>query len=171
MARNARTRDANAYEANLLDPINLRLLAELQADGRLTVAELGRRISMSAPAVAERVQRLERTGVITGYHAEVDPRAVGFPISAVVRIRPAPGQLARIPELARETPEVAECHRITGEDCYLLRLHLRSIDDLEELLDRFTPYGLTTTSIVHSSPVPRRGPPLGGERLPGALER
>jgi Lrp/AsnC family leucine-responsive transcriptional regulator len=160
MARRARPRDANAYEANLLDPINLRLLKELQADGRLTVAELGRRISMSAPAVAERVQRLERAGVIAGYSAEIDPRAVGFPITAVVRIRPAPGQLAKIPAIARETPEVAECNRITGEDCYLLRLHLRSIDELEELLDRFTPYGQTTTSIVHSSPVPRRGPPL-----------
>ena len=75
----ARTRDANAYEANLLDEINLRLLKELQANGRLTVAELGRRISMSAPAVAERVQRLERAGVITGYHAEVDPAAIGYP--------------------------------------------------------------------------------------------
>src|SRR5918994_4310239 len=160
MARNARIRDAGAYEATLLDPINLRLLKELQADGRLTVAELGRRISMSDPAVAERVQRLERAGVITGYRAEVDPRAVGFPIAAVVRIRPAPGQLARIPEIARETPEVAECHRITGEDCYLVRLHLRSIDELEDVLDRFTPYGQTTTSIIHSAPVPRRGPPL-----------
>jgi Lrp/AsnC family transcriptional regulator, leucine-responsive regulatory protein len=161
MATKARLRDASAYEANLLDPINLRLLQELRADGRLTVAELGRRVSMSAPAVAERVQRLERAGVITGYHAEVDPRALGFPISAVVRIRPAPGQLAKIPEVARETPEVAECYRITGDDCYLLKLHLRAIEDLEALLDRFTPYGQTTTSIVHSAPVPRRGPPLG----------
>ena len=160
MVMKARLREANAYEANLLDPINLRLLKELQADGRLTVAELGRRVSMSAPAVAERVQRLERAGVITGYHAEVDPRALGFPISAVVRIRPAPGQLAKIPEIARETEEVAECYRITGEDCYLLKLYLRAIEDLEELLDRFTPYGLTTTSIIHSAPVPRRGPPL-----------
>jgi Lrp/AsnC family leucine-responsive transcriptional regulator len=111
--------------------------------------------------VAERVQRLERAGVIAGYRAELDPRALGFAVSAVVRIRPAPGQLQRIPEIARETPEVAECHRITGEDCYLLRLHLRSIDDLEEVLDHFTPHGLTTTSIIHSTPVPQRGPPLG----------
>jgi Lrp/AsnC family leucine-responsive transcriptional regulator len=155
-----RLRDANAYEAKLLDAVNLQLLDELSRDGRLGIAELGRRIGMSAPAVADRVQRLERAGVITGYHAEVDPVAVGFPISAVVRIRPSPGQLQRIPEIARETPEVAECHRITGEDCYLLRLHLRAIDELEEVLDRFTPYGLTTTSIIHSSPVPRRGPPL-----------
>ena len=155
-----RTRDANTYEAKLLDAVNLRLLAELSRDGRVGIAELGRRVGMSAPAVAERVQRLERAGVIAGYRAEVDPAAVGFPVSAIVRIRPSPGQLQRIPEIARETPEVAECYRITGEDCYLMRLHLRSIDDLEETLDRFTPHGLTTTSIIHSAPVPRRGPPL-----------
>jgi Lrp/AsnC family leucine-responsive transcriptional regulator len=159
-----RTRDAAAYEAKLLDDVNLRLLEELAADGRLGMAELGRRVGLSAPAVAERVQRLERAGVIAGYHAEIDPAAVGFPIGAVVRIRPSPGQLQRIPGLARESPEVAECYRITGEDCYLLRLHLRSIGDLEEILDRFTPYGQTTTSIVHSAPVPRRGPPLAPRR-------
>jgi Lrp/AsnC family leucine-responsive transcriptional regulator len=160
LARKARTRDALAYEANLLDDVNLRILGELQTDGRLGLAELGRRIGLSAPAVAERVQRLERSGAIRGYHAELDPAALGFPVAAVVRIRPSPGQLQRVPEIARETPEVAECHRITGEDCYLVRLHLRSIDDLEEVLDRFTPHGLTTTSIIHSTPVPRRGPPL-----------
>ena len=163
MAGKARNRTANAYEANLLDDVNLRVLKELEADGRLGMAELGRRIGMSAPAVAERVQRLERAGVIRGYRAELDPAALGFPVSAVVRIRPSPGQLQRIPEIAGETAEVAECNRITGEDCYLLRLHLRAIDDLEDVLDRFTPYGLTTTSIVHSTPVPRRGPPLDPE--------
>ena len=160
MAGKARTRDAVAYEARLLDETNLRLLDELASDGRVGMAELGRRVGMSAPAVAERVQRLERAGVIVGYRAEIDPAAVGFPVSAVVRIRPSPGQLQRVREIAAETPEVAECHRITGEDCYLMRLHLRSIDELEELLDRFTPHGQTTTSIVHSTPVPRRGPPL-----------
>ena len=160
MAGKARTRDANAYEAKLLDAVNLRLLKELQDDGRVGMAELGRRVGMSAPAVAERVQRLERAGIIAGYRAELDARALGFPVSAIVRIRPAPGQLQRIPEIARETAEVAECYRITGEDCYLLRLQLRAIDDLEEVLDLFTPYGLTTTSIIHSAPVPRRGPPL-----------
>ena len=104
--------------------------------------------------------------MIAGYRAEIDPAALGFPVAAVVRIRPSPGQLQRIPEIARETAEVGECHRITGEDCYLLRLHLRSIDDLEDVLDRFTPHGLTTTSIIHSTPVPRRGPPLGADEAP-----
>jgi Lrp/AsnC family leucine-responsive transcriptional regulator len=160
MAKRARLRDATAFESNLLDDVNRRVLQELQADGRIGMAELGRRIGMSAPAVAERVQRLERAGVIAGYRAEIDPRAVGFPVAAVVRIRPAPGQLQRIPEVARDTPEVVECYRITGEDCYLIKLYLRAIDDLEDVLDRFTPYGLTTTSIIHSAPVPRRGPPL-----------
>lgn len=161
MAGKARTRDAVAYEARLLDETNLRLLDELASDGRVGMAELGRRVGMSAPAVAERVQRLERTGVISGYHAEVDPARVGLPVGLFVRIRPAPGQLARIPGIAQESPEVAECYRITGEDCFLLRVQLRSIDELEEFLDRFTPYGLTTTSIINSTPVPRRGPPLG----------
>jgi Lrp/AsnC family leucine-responsive transcriptional regulator len=160
LPRKARTRDASTYEANLLDDLNLRILGELSADGRIGLAELGRRIGLSAPAVSERVQRLERAGVIEGYHADLDPASLGFPVSAIVRIRPSPGQLQRIPEIARETSEVGECYRITGEDCYLVRLHLRSIDDLEDVLDRFTPYGLTTTSIIHSTPVSRRGPPL-----------
>jgi Lrp/AsnC family leucine-responsive transcriptional regulator len=149
-------------DRELLDATNLRIVEELAADARITTAELGRRVSLSAPAVADRVQRLERAGVITGYHARVDPKALGYALAVVVRVAPATRQLQRIPELARDTPEVVECHRITGEDCFFLKLHLRSIDDLEEILDRFTPFGRTTTSIVHSSPVERRLPPLEG---------
>jgi len=145
---------------SLLDHTNRRLLAELEADARISVAELGRRIGLSAPAVRERVGRLERAGVITGYRAEIDPRALGYPLAAIVRIRPNSRELQRIPQIAREVPEVVECYRITGEDCYFCKLHLRSIDDLEPLLDRFTPYGQTTTSIIHSAPVPRRALPL-----------
>ena len=164
MPGKARNRDAGAYEANLLDEVNLRLLQELEADGRLGMAELGRRIGMSAPAVTERVQRLERAGVIKGYRAELDAAALGYPVSAVVRIRPSPGQLQRVREIAADTAAVGECYRVTGEDCYLMRLHLRSIDELEDVLDRFTPHGQTTTSIVHSTPVPRRGPSLEPRR-------
>jgi Lrp/AsnC family transcriptional regulator, leucine-responsive regulatory protein len=149
-----------ANENQLLDPINRRLLEELQADARVTMAELGRRINLSAPSVAERVQRLERAGVIKGYRAEIDPKAIGFPIAAVVRIRPTTRQLQKIPELAREIPEVVDCHRITGEDCFFVKLHLRSMDDLEEVLDRFIVLGQTTTSIIHSSPVAARALPL-----------
>ena len=149
-----------AYEPQLLDDTNRRIVEELQAEARLTMAELGRRVSLSPPAVAERVQRLERSGVITGYHAAVDPKAVGYPIAAVVRVRPASRQLHKIPEVAREVPEVVECYRITGEDCFFVKLHLRSMDDLEGILDRFVQFGQTTTSIVHSAPVAPRALPL-----------
>jgi Lrp/AsnC family leucine-responsive transcriptional regulator len=160
MATEQRTSNATAYE---LDLVNRRLLQELERDARLSIAELGRRLNLSAPAVAERMQRLERAGVITAYRAELDPKALGWPIAVVVRVRPLSRQLQKIPEIARETPEVVECHRITGEDCFFLKVHLRSIDDLEEILDRFTPYGQTTTSIIHSSPVARRALPFDGE--------
>jgi Lrp/AsnC family leucine-responsive transcriptional regulator len=146
-----------------MDATSRRILQELQTDGRLTIAELGRRVNLSAPAVAERVQRLERDGVITGYHAAVDPAKVGYPLAAIVRIAPATRQLDKIREIARESPEVVECHRITGEDCFFLKFHLRSIDELEPLLDRFTPYGRTTTSLIHSSPVAGRPLPLPAE--------
>jgi Lrp/AsnC family transcriptional regulator, leucine-responsive regulatory protein len=143
-----------------LDDTDRKIVGELLVDGRVSLAELGRRVNLSSPAVAERVQRLERAGVITGYRAEIDPRRIGYPLTAIVRVKPAPGQLPRIPELAAEIPEVSECHRITGEDCFYLTVYLRSIDELSGLLDRFLAYGQTTTSIVNSSPVPRRDPPL-----------
>jgi Lrp/AsnC family transcriptional regulator, leucine-responsive regulatory protein len=144
-----------------LDEIDRRLLSELAEDGRLSTAELARRVTLSAPAVAERVRRLERDGVITGYRAELDPRALGYAIAAIVRVRPTPRQLHRIVELARETPEVVECYRITGDDCFLMKLHLHSMDDLEPVLDRFVLFGQTTTSIIQSTPVPRRTLPIG----------
>jgi Lrp/AsnC family transcriptional regulator, leucine-responsive regulatory protein len=149
-----------ANENQLLDSINRRLIHELQADARVSMAELGRRINLSAPAVADRVQRLERAGVITGYRAQIDPKAIGFPIAAVVRVRPTTRQLQKIPELARQIPEVVDCLRITGEDCFYVKLHLRSMDDLEGILDRFIVLGQTTTSIIHSSPVADRALPL-----------
>jgi Lrp/AsnC family leucine-responsive transcriptional regulator len=155
MAANRRQSRASTF-----DGTDARLLAELQQDARLTNAELGRRVRLSAPAVAERLRRLERDGVITGYRAEVDPKALGYSLGAIIRIRPSARQLPKVAELARETPEVVECHRITGEDCFFMRLHVRDVQHLEELLDRFIIYGQTTTSIVQSSPVGRRGLPV-----------
>jgi len=145
----------NRVEA--VDQVNRALLDELQRDARLSLAELGRRVGLSAPAVAERLQRLEEDGVVRGYRALVDPKALGLALSAVVRIRPNARQLPKVAALARRTPEVVECHRITGEDCYLLRVHLRDVEHLEEVIDQFAIYGQTTTSIVQSSPVPLRG--------------
>ena len=147
-------------DRQVLDATDRRILSELLADGRVSLAELGRRVSLSPPAVAERVGRLERAGVITGYHAAVDPRALGYQLTAIVRVKPAARQLPRIPELAAAIPEISECLRITGEDCFFLKVHLRSIDELSPLLDRFLRYGSTTTSIVNDAPIPGRQPPI-----------
>jgi Lrp/AsnC family transcriptional regulator, leucine-responsive regulatory protein len=144
----------------MMDEINTRLLAELSANPRLTLSELGRRVGMSSPAVAERIRRLEESGVIRGYRLELDPAALGLPLAAYVRVRPNPGQLSKIAELARTIPEVVECHRVTGEDCFILKVYLPAIDQLDRLLDRFLVHGTTTTTMIQSSPVPLRALPL-----------
>jgi Lrp/AsnC family transcriptional regulator, leucine-responsive regulatory protein len=148
---------------SLLDEVNRRLLELLGEDPRRSAAELARRVGMSSPAVRERIARLEEAGVIRGYRLDVDPAALGLPVTAWVRVRPGPGQLTRIAELAARVPEVAECHRISGEDCFLLRVHVPTIEALETLLDRFLVHGQTTSSFVVATPVPPRTPaPDGG---------
>src|SRR3984893_10132601 len=131
-----------------LDAVDRRIVAELQATPRLRIAELSRRIGLSGPAVADRLPRLGETGNLS-YRAPGHPRPLGSPISAIVRISPAGGRPRLIPGIAREVPNVTECYRITGEDCYFIKVWLRSIEDLEPVLDLFTPHGRTTTSIVH----------------------
>lgn len=155
MAANPR-RNGRSAEGTLLDETNVRLLAELQTDARLSLAELGRRVSLSSPAVAERLRRLEDEGVITGYRAEVDPRALGYTLGVLIRSRPAPRQLAAVAQLARETPEIVECHRVTGDDCFVMTAWVRDVTHLEEVIDALAAYGQTTTSIMQSAPVPRR---------------
>jgi len=144
----------------LLDEVNRRLLRELHANPRISMSALARRVAMSSPAVTERVQRLERAGVITGYRMDVDPAALGLPVAAFVRVRPTAGQLAKIAELAASLDQVSECHRITGEDCFLLKVHAPSIADLETVLDQFLLFGQTVSSIVVSTPVPSRPLPV-----------
>lgn len=142
-----------------LDAVNRRILEELLRDPRVTMAELGRRIGMSSPAVTERVRRLKEAGVIRGYRLDLNPAMLGLPIALYVRVRPNPGQLPRIAELAQQLPEVVECHRVTGEDCFVLKAHIPAIDQLDRLLDSFPLYGSTTTSIIQSSPVSLRPRP------------
>jgi Lrp/AsnC family transcriptional regulator, leucine-responsive regulatory protein len=148
---------ATALSDQQLDATNRRLIEALQEDARMSLAALGRRVGLSAPAVGERLGRLEQAGVIRGYHADVDPRALGYELSVILRIRPAARMIPKVADLARDTPEVTECHRVTGDDCFVMRLHVRDVTHLEELIDRFVLYGQTTTSIVQSSPVPGRG--------------
>jgi Lrp/AsnC family leucine-responsive transcriptional regulator len=150
-------RSAPSADEGALDPTDRRLLTELQADGRLSLAELGRRIGLSSPAVAERLRRLEADGVITGYRADVDPARLGLGLGVLIRIRPAPRELAAVADLARGTPEIVECLRVTGDDCFVMTAHVRDVTHLEEVIDAFAAYGQTTTSVMQSSPVPRRG--------------
>ena len=154
-------RNDRSTDAALLDATNRRLLDELQRDARTSLAELGRRVGLSSPAVAERMRRLEEEGVIRSYRAEVDPRRLGYTLGVIIRSRPAPRLLAEVAELARQTPEVIECHRVTGDDCYVMTAHVRDVVHLEEVIDRFAVLGSTTTAIVQSSPVPRRSVDLG----------
>jgi Lrp/AsnC family leucine-responsive transcriptional regulator len=149
----------------VIDAVNKRILEELQREPRLTMSELGRRIGMSSPAVTERVRRLEETGVIRGYQLDLNPAALGLPVAVYIRIRPNPGQLPRVAELAQQIPEIIECHRVTGEDCFMVKAYIPAIDQLDRLLDSFLLYGATTTSIIQSSPVPLRPPPLPENHL------
>lgn len=153
-----------AYKRDI-DAVNKRILEELQREPRLTMSELGRRIGMSSPAVTERVRRLEDADVIRGYRLDLNPAALGLPIAAYIRIRPNPGQLPRVAELAQQIPEIVECHRVTGEDCFILKAYIPAIDQLDRLLDSFLLYGSTTTSIIQSSPIPLRPPPLPEDTL------
>jgi Lrp/AsnC family transcriptional regulator, leucine-responsive regulatory protein len=149
------------YQTNpVLDDINLQIIRHLQADPRMAMKALARLIGMSGPSVTERVQRLEDAGVIRGARLEVDQRALGLNVMAFVRVRPMPGALPKIAELAQSTPEVVECHRVTGEDCFVMKVLVARVEDLEAVLDDFLHYGNTTSSIVQSTPVALRSAPL-----------
>ena len=146
--------------SSVLDATNIQILKLLLDDPRLAMSELGRRVGMSAPAVTERVQRMQEAGVIRGARLDVDQSALGLGITAFVRVRPMPGQLQNVSELARKTPEIVECHRVTGEDCFIMKVLVGRVELLEAVLDEVLRYGNTTSSIVQSTPVPLRAPPL-----------
>ena len=154
------TRNSFDNVSTLLDATNLGILKMLIDEPRTAMSSLARGVGMSAPAVTERVQRLQDAGVIRGARLDVDQAALGLGITAFVRVRPMPGQLSNIAELARATPEIVECHRITGEDCFIMKVLVGRVELLEAVLDEILKYGNTTSSIVQSTPVPLRAPPL-----------
>ncbi len=140
----------------LLDPIGWRILAELQDDARIHFSELGRRVGLSTPAVIERVHRMEEAGLITGYRVEIDRQKIGLPVSAFIRVRVIGDAISHVIAVAREMPEVYECHHIAGEDTFLLKVCVPSSRALEDTIKKFMPYVTTTTMLVLSSPVTRR---------------
>ena len=139
-----------------IDDIDRKVLKELQEDARISYAELGRRVGLTTPAVIERVRKLEDAGVILGYRAEIDTAKVGLPITAFVRMSIAGVDYSHIIEVAERSNEVLECHRGTGGDSFIMKVAVSSVEHLQQIIDKLTPYGITTTAIVLSSPVRRR---------------
>ena len=148
------------YESGPLDAVDARIVAALADNARISVADLSRQVGLSSPSVSERLKRLEEAGVIQGYTVRLNPEALGLPLAAWLRIRPVPGQLRKVAEILGGLPEIVECDRVTGEDCFIARAHVRSVEDLEALIDEIIPYAMTNTAIIQSSPVPRRLPPI-----------
>jgi len=140
----------------MIDDIDRKILRELQSDARVSYAELGRRVGLTTPAVIERVRKLEDAGVILGYRAEIDTAKIGLPITAFIRMSITGVDYSHIIEVAEATNEVLECHRGTGGDSFILKVAVASVEHLQEIIDKLTPYGITTTAIVLSSPVKRR---------------
>ncbi len=143
-----------------VDEIDQAMLEALAANARMSLKELAQAAGLSSPSAAERLRRLEERGVVKAFTIDVDPAAVGYPLQAIVRVRPLPGQLHIVERIIREIPEFIECDKVTGDDCFIARLVVRSMGELDGILDRVAERAETNTSMVKSSPVKRRLPPL-----------
>ena len=144
----------------MLDDLDRRIVEILVEDARISLKDLAQRVGLSSPSASERLKRLEERGVIRAFTIEVDPAALGYTLQAIVRIRPLPGKLHVVQDLIQQIAQVSECDKVTGDDCFVARLHIRSIDELDKILDRIADKAETSSSIVKAQPVKRRLPPL-----------
>ncbi|MBD8874973.1 Lrp/AsnC family transcriptional regulator [Roseibium polysiphoniae] len=144
-----------------IDDIDRQLLEELLGDARLPLKELASRVGLSSPSVSDRLRRLEEGGVIRGFTIDVDPKAVGYLFQTMVRVRPLPGTLHVVQKMLQDIPQITECDKVTGEDCFIARLHVRSMEELDEILDKVSEKSETSTAVVKAQPVTRRLPPIG----------
>jgi Lrp/AsnC family transcriptional regulator, leucine-responsive regulatory protein len=147
-------------ETKMLDEIDTQLLNLLLDDSRMSLKNLGHKVALSSPSVAERLRRLQERGVIRSFTLDIDPQALGYTLQAIVRIRPLPGMLHVVQKLIEDIAEVTQCSKVTGDDCFIAHLSLRSIGQLDGILDKITDKAETNTSIVKSQTVRRRPPPL-----------
>jgi Lrp/AsnC family leucine-responsive transcriptional regulator len=145
---------------NDIDDVDQLILEALAGDARMSLKELAQAAGLSSPSAAERLRRLEERGVIKAFTIDIDPAAVGYPLQAIVRVRPLPGQLHVVQRIIEETPEFVECDKVTGDDCFVARLVVRSMVQLDAILDKVAEKAETSTSMVKASPVKRRLPPL-----------
>jgi Lrp/AsnC family leucine-responsive transcriptional regulator len=141
---------------SLLDSVNCQILAELQQNARLSYSELGRRVGLTPPAVAERIHRMEEVGIIEGYRAVVNLERIGLPLLALIRIACSERNCHDFGVLPKDIPEILECCRVTGGDSFIAKVAVTSVQHLESLIDRLMPYGETVTALVLSSPVTHR---------------
>ncbi|MBA3042667.1 MAG: Lrp/AsnC family transcriptional regulator [Alphaproteobacteria bacterium] len=152
----------NLHFVQPLDAVDRSIVESLAADARLSLKELAARAGLSSPSCSERLRRLEERGVLAGYSAEVALEALGYPLQAIVRVRPLPGMLHIVEKLIQETPEITECDKVTGDDCFICRMAVRGMGDLDRILDKISEKSQTNTSLVKSTPVKRRLPPFVG---------
>ncbi|AMP04070.1 Lrp/AsnC family transcriptional regulator [Collimonas pratensis] len=145
----------------MLNNMDQRILEILQGDARISLKDLAAQVGLSSPSVSERLQRLEERGVIRAFTIDIDPQALGYQLQAIVRIRPLPGKLQAVQKLIEQTPEFCECDKVTGEDCFIARLFVRSIAQLDQIIDRIADKAETNTAIVKAQPIKRRPPPFG----------
>lgn len=144
----------------MTDEIDQLLIVALTEDSRRSLKAMAQISGLSSPSVAERLRKLEERGVLKGYGVDIDPRAFGYQLQAIVRIRPLPGQLHEVERQIEATPQFTECDKVTGEDCFIAKLHVRSMEQLDEILDRINIYAVTNTAIVKKTTVKRRLPPM-----------
>jgi Lrp/AsnC family transcriptional regulator, leucine-responsive regulatory protein len=142
------------------DATDRKILFSLSENARLPMKDLARKVGLSAPSTAERVRRLEEAGVLLGYTIRVSPAALGLPIGIFIRIRPMPGELTRVAALLAARPQIIQCDRVTGDDCFIAKAYMQSVDELERLIDDLLPYATTNTALIQSSPVTSRMPAL-----------
>ena len=148
-----------------LDSIDVKLLSELTRNARTPIAQLARSLNMSAPSVSERLRRLEESGIIQGYTIEINPKILGYSLGFYIRIRPLPGQLPKVVSLIVKMKEIVECDRITGDDCFIAKVYVRSASELEFIIDQFMALAQTNTSMIQSSPIKRRLLPLADSSI------
>nr|WP_206684954.1 Lrp/AsnC family transcriptional regulator [Rhizobium changzhiense] len=151
---------AVANDVQSLDEIDQAILEALAGNARISLKELAQQVGLSSPSAAERLRRLAERGVIKAFTIDLDPAAVGYPLQAIVRVRPLPGQLHTVERIIQEIPEIIECDKVTGDDCFIARLVIRSMADLDGILDRVAERAETNTAMIKASPVKRRLPPL-----------
>lgn len=148
------------YVTRTIDATDRAIIAALKNNGRMTVRELAAHIGLSSPSVTERIHKLQDAGAIQRYTIVVDHKVFGLSIAAHVRMRAMPGEVNRVAQMLIDTPEVVEADRVTGEDCFLAKVVVSDVRELETVIDRFLPFSSTDTAIIQSSTVVRRLPKL-----------